>query len=208
MDWKIVESDNFRFYFQNMSDADIKKYISSREIAFKNINEFFESELPRKIDFFVWDSRDDAKKLLNVNLGFADPGFCIVHSHFQQTKGHEMTHVISYYSTRMINKSGLINEGTAVCFDQTNQDKEKIVKDWIISNNQKVSVKELWSNWNDYPEELTYPLSGLFVKELIDNFGRDKFIEFFGNQTYDNAKLIFGEKLDIVIKDFENKLNT
>lgn len=207
-DWKIVESDNFRFYFQNMSDSDIEKYISSREIVFKNINEFFESEVPKKIDFFVWNSRDDAKKLLGANLGFSDPSFCIVHSHFQQTKGHEMTHVISNYSTKMVMKTGLINEGTSVCFDQTSQDKEQIVKDWIKDNGNKVKIKEIWNNWKGYPEELTYPLSGLFVKELIDNFGKEKFIEFFGNQTYDNAKLVFGEKLEKVIKDFENKINT
>ncbi|WP_303917896.1 tol-pal system YbgF family protein [Draconibacterium sediminis] len=207
-DWKIVESDNFRFHFQNMSDSDIDKYISSREKAFKNINEFFASKFPKKLDFFVWDSREDAKKLLRTNLGFADPSSCIVHSHFQQTKGHEMTHVISNYSTKMVIKTGLINEGTAVCFDQTNQDKEQIVKNWIKNNDKQVDIRMIWENWKDYPEELTYPLSGLFVKELINNFGREKFIEFFGNQTYDNAKLVFGERLDKVIKDFENKTNT
>ena len=108
----------------------------------------------------------------------------------------------------MIEKTGLINEGTAVCFDQTNQDKEKIVKDWLKTNDRKITINEIWTNFRDYPDALTYPLSGLFVKELIDNFGREKFIAFFGNQTYDNAKLIFGEKLDKVIKDFENKINT
>jgi tetratricopeptide (TPR) repeat protein len=207
-DWKIVESDNFRFHFQNMSDSDIEKYILSREKAFKNINEFFASKLPKKIDFFVWESREDAKKLLRANLGFADPSYCIVHSHFQQTKGHEMTHVISNYSTKMFKKTGLINEGTAVCFDQTNQDKEQIVKNWIKNNDKQVDISMIWENWKDYPGELTYPLSGLFVKELIDNFGREKFIEFFGNQTYENAKLVFGDELDKVIKDFENMINT
>ena len=206
--WKIVESDNFRFHFQNMSDSDIKNYMSSREEAFQNINKFFNSKLPKKIDFFVWDSREDAKKLLNANLGFADPGFCIVHSHYQQTKGHEMTHVISNYSTMFTNKTGLINEGTAVCFDQTNQNKEQIVKEWLKANDKKISIGEIWTNWKNYPEDLTYPLSGLFVKELINNFGQEKFIEFFGNQTFENAKLIFGDKLDKVIKDFENKINT
>lgn len=206
-DWKIIESDNFRFHFQNMSDSDIDRYISSREIAFKNINEFFRSELPKKIDFFVWNSRENAKNLLRANLGFADPYFSIVHSHFKQTKGHEMTHVISNYSTKIIKKTGLINEGTSVCFDQTNHDKEKVVKDWLKTNDKKLSINNIWTNWKEYPEELSYPLSGLFVKDLIDNFGRDKFIEFFGNQTYDNAKLVFGDKLDKVINDFENMIN-
>lgn len=206
--WKIIETDNFRFHFQSMSDTEIEKYVSKREKAFSEINDFFKSTLPKKIDFYVWESREDAKKILRANLGFAKPDFCIVHTHYQQTIGHEMTHVISNYSTKMVNKTGLINEGIAVCFDQTNQDKEQIVKDWIKNNGKQVEISEIWNNWKNYPEELTYPLSGIFIKELIDNFGKEKFIEFFGNQTYDNAKLIFGEKLEKVIKDFENMINT
>ncbi len=206
--WKIVETDNFRFHFQNMSDNEIENYVSIREKAYSEINDFFKSTLPKKIDFYVWESREVAKETLRRDLGFARPDFCIVHTHYQQTIGHEMTHVISNYSTKMIEKTGLINEGTAVCFDQTNQDKEKIVKDWLKTNDRKITINEIWTNFRDYPDALTYPLSGLFVKELIDNFGREKFIAFFGNQTYDNAKLIFGEKLDKVIKDFENKINT
>ncbi|MEL7589281.1 MAG: tetratricopeptide repeat protein [Prolixibacteraceae bacterium] len=206
-DWKTVESDNFRFHFQNMSESDIKSYISSREDAFQNINTFFNSQLPKKIDFFVWESKEDAMNLLRANLGFAEPASCIVHSHYQQTRGHEMTHVVSNYSTGMVAKTGLINEGTAVCFDQTNQNREQIVKDWLKANGKKIQVGEIWANWKSYPEDLTYPLSGLFVRELIDNFGREKFLQFFGNQTYENARLIFDDHLDVVIKEFENKIN-
>ena len=83
-----------------------------------------------------------------------------------------------------------------------------MLDDWLKNNDKKITIREVWTDWKGYPEELSYPLSGLFVKELIDNFGRDKFIEFFSNQTYDNAKLVFGEKLDLVIKEFENKVNT
>jgi len=93
--WKIVDTENFRFHFQNLSDAEIKTFTSIRENAFRDINKFFNSRLPKKIDFFVWDSREDAKELLKANLGFAKPEFCVVHSYVQQTPGHEMTHVIS-----------------------------------------------------------------------------------------------------------------
>lgn len=86
--------------------------------------------------------------------------------------------------------------------------KESIVKEWLKANNKKISIREIWANWKIYPEELTYPLSGLFVKELIDNFGQEKFIEFFGNQTYENAKSVFGDKLNVVIRDFEDKINS
>ena len=206
-EWKIAETDHFRFHFQKMSDDDMENFASSREDAFEKINQFFNSDLPKKIDFFVWNSREDAQKLMHANLGFSKPELCVVHSHYQQTRGHEMTHVISNYTTQMINKTGLINEGTAVCFDLTNQNKEQIVKDWLKTNGEKVIIEEIWANWNAYPEELTYPLSGLFVKALINNFGQEKFLEFFRNQTYDNGKLVFGDNLDLIIQDFENNIN-
>jgi len=206
--WKTVETDNFRFHFQNMDTSESAKYTSDRELAYKNINGFFKSILPKKIDFYVWESRDDAMRILKANLGFARPDFCIVHAYYKQTIGHEMTHVISNYMTSFTNKTGLINEGTAVYFDQTNQNREQIVKNWLKANGKKVSIREIWTNWKIYPEELTYPLSGLFVNELIKNFGPEKFKEFFGNQTYENARLVFGDKLDKVIKDFEDKINT
>ena len=206
--WKIVETEKFRFHFQNMNDTEIEKYTSVREQAFKKINSFFKSSLPKKIDFYVWNSRADARKILRKDLGFSFPDFCIVHTYYQQTIGHEMTHVISNYTSDITKKTRFINEGTAVCFDQTHQDRLKQVKDWIAANNTQISIKDFWENGDKYADEILYPLSGLFVKELIDNFGKAKFLEFFKNQTYDNAKLVFGDKLDTIIQEFENKINT
>jgi tetratricopeptide (TPR) repeat protein len=206
--WKIVETDNFRFHFQNMNATEIEKYTSEREVAYKEINGFFKSTLPKKIDFFVWESREDAMKVLKANLGFSKPNFCIVHTHYQQTIGHEMTHVISNYTSAIKNKTRFINEGTAVCFDLSNHNKLKMVKDWIVANNKQIAIKDCWAGGEKYGDEILYPLSGLFVKELIYNFGKEKFLEFFKDQTYENAKLIFGNKLDTMIEEFEKKINS
>lgn len=206
--WKIIETDNFRFHFQNMDATEIENYTSVREVAYKEINIFFKSSLPKKIDFYVWKSKEDAKKILRTNLGFSKPNFCIIHTHYQQTIGHEMTHVISNYTSKITNKTRFINEGTAVCFDQSHQNRLKQIKDWIAINNKQIAIKDYWVNGEKYAEEILYPLSGLFVKELIDNYGKEKFLEFFSNQTYGNAKLVFGDNLDKVIKEFENKINT
>lgn len=205
--WKIVETDNFRFHFQNMNDTEIKKYTSLREIAYNKINSFFKSSLPKKTDFYVWESREDAKKVLRTNLGFAKPIFCIVHTYYQQTVGHEMTHVISNYTSDISKKTRFINEGTAVCFDQSHKNRINQIKDWIATNKKQVAIKDYWKNGREYEEEILYPLSGQFIKELIDNFGREKFLEFFKNQTYENAKIVFGNEFDNVIKGFENKIN-
>lgn len=206
--WKIVETSHFRFHFQNMEDADIEKYTAAREKAYKDIDAFFKCSLPKKIDFFVWQSNEDARTILKGNVGFAKPDFCVVHTLYKQTIGHEMTHVISNYTSPISNKTRLINEGTAVCFDQSNNDRLKMVKQWITDNNKQIAVKAIWNNEVQQADEVLYPLAGLFVKELIDNFGKEKFLEFFKIQTYDNARLVFGDKLDKVIQDFENKINT
>lgn len=206
--WKIVETDNFRFHFQNMNDTEIEKYTSLREIAYKKINDFFKSSIPKKIDFYVWKSIEDAENILRANLGFSKPNLCIVHTHYQQTIGHEMTHVISNYTSDISIKTRFINEGTAVSFDQSNQDRLRQIKNWITTNNKQIAIRDYWENGNEYAAEILYPLSGLFVKELIDNFGKEKFLEFFKNQTYLNAKLVFGDELENVINGFENKINS
>lgn len=205
--WKTVESDNFKSHFQNMSDHNITKYIQLREKAYKNINDFFKSTLLKKIDFFVWESKEDGKKMLYVNLDNANPDFCIVHSHYQQTTGCELAYVMSNYSVPIQKKTEFISRGVAVYLDQTNEVKEQTVKEWLKSNNEKIDIKDVWNYWQFYPYEFSYPLAGLFVGELIDNFGKDNFLKFFKEQNYENAKLIFGGKLDVVIQNFENKIN-
>jgi tetratricopeptide (TPR) repeat protein len=207
-DWKVKESEHFRFHFQEMSDSEMKNYINSRESAFQKINDFFNTDLPKKIDFFVWNSREDAKKVLQADLGFANPHFCLIHSFVKQTRGHEMTHVITNYLAKNMVKTSLINEGTSVCFDLSNQDKEKLVLEWIEKNEREIDIKELWNNWKGYPEELSYPLAGIFVSKIIDTFVRENFLEFFADQRYENAKKVFGDEIDNIIAELENKFNT
>jgi len=207
-DWTMIESDNFKFHFQKMDEMDAKSYADSREEAFIEINKFFNTELPKKIDFFVWDSRADAKMVLRAELGFANPFFCIIHSHFQQTRGHEMTHVISNFLEKEIVKTSLINEGTAVCFNLANQDKEAIVKKWLEKNEEeKIDIKAMWLYWQEYPQEISYPMAGIFVEQLIETFGKEKFLTFFVDQRYEHAKEVFGEEIDVIIQNLEDKFN-
>lgn len=206
--WTIRESKNIRFHFQKKSDLEIMLFVESREKAFNEINKFFNSSLPKKIDFFVWDSRDDARRIVHRNLGFAEPSYCIIHAYFEQTEGHELTHVISHYTTAIAEKTKFINEGTAVCFDQTKQHRINRIKNWIRTNDMRIEIKEIWENGEEYPDEILYPLSGRFVQELIEKFGNEKFLELFKNQTYENAQIVYGMELFMFIKEFENKINT
>jgi hypothetical protein len=115
-----------------------------------------------------------------------------------------MTHVITHHLIRNPKKISLINEGTAVHFDQTGLDKLEIVKNRL--GNQYISIIEFWENWETLSPNISYPLAGAFVKHLIEKGGKEKFIELLKGQTFDNAVLIYGEPLGDIIVEFEEIL--
>lgn len=205
-DWQLLETPHFRFYFQDTTDINHQRFINDCENAFEEINKFFDSEIPKQIDYFVWASKIDAKNVLKRNLSFADSRLCYIHGGNNESEGHEIAHIISLHSTVVSNKQRFISEGTAVYFDQTNLNREEYFKELMSRmKKKKVLVKDVWLKWNDYPAEFAYNLAGLFVGEIIEKYGQEKFLEFFSNQSYKNAKQVFGKDFDDFIKEFEAK---
>lgn len=197
--WETLETENITFHFQNgTSIIDKESFINEREEAFLNINTFFLSDLPKKIDFFVWKSNDEAIKILNKSIGFTIPKYCISHNRDNQTKGHEIAHNISFWFDNTNKRNRFISEGIGVYFDQTKSNR--------VLQKQKVAIKDLWINGNNYSEEILYPIAGAFVENLV-LFDKEKFLELCKNQIYENAELIYGKELEIIIQDFHNKLN-
>jgi len=203
--WKIIETENIIFHFQNgNSISDKEQFIAERQKAFSNINDFFQSDLPKKIDFFVWKSNDEAIKVLNKSLGFTKPKYCISHNRDNQTKGHEIAHNISFWLDKANKRNRLINEGIGVYFDQTN--KNRLKKAQKETQNQKIDIKEFWNNGNKYSEQILYPVAGAFVENLI-LLDKKKFLELCKNQSYENAELIYGGELEKIISEFNKQLN-
>ncbi|WP_298239495.1 hypothetical protein [uncultured Algibacter sp.] len=204
-DWETKETKNIIFHFQNGTlISDKEQYITERQKAFSNINTFFKSNLPKKIDFFVWKSNDEAIKVLNKSLGFSKPKYCISHNRDNQTKGHEIAHNISFWLDKTNKRNRLINEGIGVYFDQTNTNRLEKAKNAIP--NQKIDIKELWINGNKFSEQILYPIAGAFVEYLI-SLDKEKFIELCKNQSYENAELIYGTELEKIISEFNKNLN-
>lgn len=141
--WETLETENITFHFQNgTSIIDKESFINEREEAFLNINTFFSSDLPKKIDFFVWKSNDEAIKILKKSLGFTIPKYCISHNKDNQTKGHEIAHNISFWFDNTNNRNWFISEGIGVYFDQTKSNRLK--KANRVLQKQKVDLKDSW----------------------------------------------------------------
>ncbi len=205
-DWINIETDNFLFQFKDTVGID--EFIKTRERTFDSISHYLNVKLDRKIIYIVWSSRQEAKEFLNLNIGFAIPSEYIIHSASNQTPGHEMTHVISNYINNITFKTGLINEGLAVHLDMADKDdKNNVLAAMKKYNINKISIKSFWDNWQKYSEDISYPLAGLFVGETIERYGKDKFLEFFVDQSYKNAKTVFGKDFEDFIEIFEAKFN-
>ncbi len=204
-DWKIVETENVIFHFPPaLPEEKIKSLVASRQEAFEKINAFFNVTLPKKIDFFVWNLESDLNPYLNKKLGFTNPAFCISHNEINQSPGHEIAHSISHWRNIKAAKTRFINEGIGVYFDQNKNDKLKRAQEVSISTS--VSIKNIWTTENDVPESLLYPVAGAFVEYLIQ-YDKEKFLQLSENQTYENAKKIYGGQIEKLIDVFTKKLN-
>jgi len=205
-----IETEHFVFYFQPETVVpDKNEFIESREKAFIETNNFFNTNLPKKIDFIVWNNNSDAQKVGIKELGFARPEFCCIHTKANQTIGHELTHVITHYITINPIKTRFINEGTSVAFDMTSKSKLELAQGYKVTEGfeGKILIIDAWKNPDKYPEWVYYPLAGEFIKRLIAKGGNEKFLKLITNQKYEYAKELYGQILEEVIEELEKEIN-
>jgi len=202
--WKIRESKNIIFHFEDkISDEQIERIVETRQRAFEAINSFFNSKLPKKIDFFVWNLNESFNPVLNANLGFSNPVFCISHNRLNQTPGHEIAHNISFWKNNNNSRTKFINEGIGVYFDQQKTDKLKMAQEVYKKN--PIDIKEIWKTHAKLSDDILYPVSGAFTGILIE-YDKAKFLRLNENQTYENALTIYGSQIDEILDGFILKL--
>ena len=76
-----------------------------------------------------------------------------------------------------------------------------------INLSNPISIKKLWQDGKEIDESLLYPIAGAFVGFLL-KYDKGKFLELSENQTYENAKIIYGDQLDDLISTFTKELNS
>lgn len=203
--WEVKETKNIKFYFQTNSKVkNTDMFAQERQDAFDTINSFFNAVLPKKIKFYVWNNSIEYEKRNKRPSGFAIPEVSIIHSRYFQTLGHEITHIISYNAFESSVQSAFINEGIAVYFDLSNRDRINLA----IKARKEVHIPiiNMWKSdsvFRNIKQEYSYAIAGAFIKYLIDKQGKEKFLKFLSNQTYDNALIIYGQTIDELMKEFE-----
>ena len=204
--WTRKETKHFVFHFQHLQDnADL--YMAASEAAYDSINRFFRAVLPKKIDYFVWDDQKLAENVFHQPLAFTKTVFCVTHTAAGHTRGHEIAHSISMYATVIRNPNKLIFEGLACYFDFSGRDWVKEAKKMVLGHGGRVSITDTWKSGEHLPEGILYPLGAALCGKLIQSFGRDRFILLLADQSYENAKKIYGTALDDLIVNLEKEIN-
>lgn len=199
--WIIAETQNMIFHFDpSVSQETRNRIAKTRQDAFVKVNEFFGAKPPKKIDFFVWGSNEVYNRFLKHNLGFTLANYCVSHNRLNQTPGHEIAHNLSFWQgQREKTTTEFINEGIGVCFDLNENDKLEAAKQ--AYKTIPIDIKKVWAEKQKLSSDVLYPVSGAFVQFLID-YDKAKFLELNHSQTYENAKNIYGDKIDILIENF------
>ena len=208
-DWALVETGALRFHFApGMSAAERQRYAEARERVLLENQAFFSAKLPKRIDFFVWPDADAGKRAGLDRVGFAVPGWCVIHVRAEQTPGHEISHVLHYHAFHPVQGTGLIGEGVAVLFDgQVGVDRMAIAREAVGQAGLKtLSIVALWQTWPEADDGAAYPVAGAFVELLRRRGGDARLRRLLAVPGYSAARRLYGAELDGWISEFETAL--
>lgn len=222
-DWIVKTTRYFRFHFQPTISAEkINEIIADHETTFKQLCTFFGiSGSGIFANVFIYNTREDFKvardyfELRDTNVGVTYRKWFVIHAISDlDVCRHELTHIISYYYNKnSYNIYNLINEGIAVYFERNMPDFDlssllnaQVEALFASEEGSKVSIEELWKEQDGFALRKLYDIAGAFVQYLIDKEGQEKFRRLMLDHSFENAKKIYGERLEVLIKDFEQLL--
>lgn len=207
--WIRIETRNFNFLFHKRTKLrSPQQFAQEMQLVFDTINTFFEAELPGKINFFVWNNYVQFPGNPKYPGGFAIPELLIVHSRYMQTPGHEMTHIITHYAVDTVKSvAAFINEGAATLFNMTHVNRIEEARKHLPGQN--ISIEELWKSdqaFRKLSSELSYSLAAAFAEHLLNEGNKENFRKLLSDQSWSNAKNIYGDKLAEIIDGFWSRL--
>lgn len=194
VNWTVIETEDIVYYFEDTLHLNqpLSLYVQQHNTGYDSLAAFFESRLPQKLKFYVFNSYESGSAIMHHPLGFAKPELVSCFSYQEQNVGHEMTHVLSHwaYGKSRLYKSRFINEGIAVTFDLTNDDWLDKSRELITNNKINVSIDAIWQNDKAYNDHIMYPIAGAFVSYLFKTLSHDIFMGLVRDQSVTHLKSV------------------
>lgn len=194
---KHISSTHFDYYY-SASDSTIID-TNWQEEYYKWLIQTIEVTPPSKFIFNKYRDRDHMERMTGkVTNGFAEIGTNKIHT-ILKVDNHEIVHTLITKSIG--HPPALFNEGIAVAHQASYSKYPEFIPGWnskdynLLAKNYKKDGKippldELLgvSTFWQYKTNTTYPISGSFVRFLIDNYNLDKIKEFIKISTFEDPK--------------------
>lgn len=185
--WNKYSTENIEVYYPDNSNIydEVTKWSDQRQNAFNYICEYLDVQWDQEpIKMFVFNSQEHGQQY-GIQLGFAWSMFSQIYTLDIQTKGHELSHCISYHinSGRTID-SDLIEEGLATHLDMTGRDFHQLAANLL--REKSFSITLLGDKFREHENAYTFGAS--FVKYLIDEYSLDLFKEFYAQNKYNEEE--------------------
>ena len=208
-DWPRRESEHFVFIFSPATaERGLDEFVAQHEAAYTALTTFFGGAPEQPIRYVVWDTVEEAGRMCGIrDLGFARPERHLIHTRWEQTVGHEMTHVISYQVLAPKARTRLVNEGLAVRFDMTRRDRMALARAAVAAaGNGPPDLDTWWDDRGAVDASVYYPVSGAWIGMLLERGGREKLLALAADQSLASARSIYGDDLEVWMTDFETAL--
>jgi len=213
---KTYETDHFLIHFDPESNAakNIELIAKDHEWRYSEVSEYLDVDISNKINSYIYpDTRSRKKYFGSLHATVANPIHQEIHQVFTayptRELKHELVHIISSEfgsSTLKISpKKGLI-EGVAVAVDWPVHvmDKHQLAKTLVKKESINKNLNDFlgYGFWY-YPPSVSYTLMGSYSRYLIDNYGVEKFKEYYRTGDTDS----YNKTEDELLASWLNYLN-
>jgi len=197
---KKIETPNFIIYLPQRLAKDEEKYILFlHEYYFERQSNFFKEKPDEKITSFVFRTNDEKRKYFGAgNADVAKPWLNQIYlslDSYEQSLNHELAHVFAgKFSNNFLKIDANYNpatvEGIACASDPVYDDLDIHFPAFLAAkNNLPLSIQNLFSGFSFFANvsSLSYIFSGSFCKFLIDEYGIQKFKEFYHTGGFEKS---------------------
>jgi len=98
--WKTVETDHIVFHFQDKKGIDnLDGLMDKYEREYVNASKLLRLPLPKKIDVFIWERDDLARKALlyDKEVKYANADLCVLHTAQNENRSPDLMHILGFW---------------------------------------------------------------------------------------------------------------
>lgn len=194
---KKIETSDFKIHFdKSVSEKESRLVTLFTEYYFQSLKRSIEETPSRQIDIFLFRDADQKKKYFgSANADVAKPWLYQIYlsqESWRATLRHELAHIFSAeFGSTIFKIAGNFNpfliEGFA-----TSQDpfKDNLPIDYLVSLyyhfNEGIDLSKMTGNTNFFETQsfASYTISGAFSRYLINNYGINKFKQYYQNNDF------------------------